>query len=187
MGSYNLNGGLLSLSGLTQGSGSASFDISGGTIQATLDCVIRMPLVLSTDGGIGVFDSDRGYLTCSEPISGPGGLQKVGSGSLYLSGANSYTGPTTVNQGWLSVAGSLVSAVTVNRGGILADEGALTSVTVNPGGQLSSDYPVGVLSLSGSLILRPAPCWTTNSSAGWAAVYFCRPISSFSTVKICPI
>ncbi|RMR04498.1 hypothetical protein ALP93_200011 [Pseudomonas syringae pv. helianthi] len=55
----------------------------------------------------------------SNDISGHGGLTKQGIGTLVLTGANSYSGPTLVNQGRLAINGSLASAVTVNNGGIL--------------------------------------------------------------------
>ena len=47
-GTYNLNGGLLSLSGLTQGAGSATFNFSGGTLQAGSTFSTSVPIVLST-------------------------------------------------------------------------------------------------------------------------------------------
>lgn len=57
-------------------------------------------------------------------ISGGGGLTKAGSSALYLTGDNSYTGPTSVLGGMLVVghAGAIdnSSGVTTSAGGILA-------------------------------------------------------------------
>ena len=57
-------------------------------------------------------------------LNGPRPLEKIGAGSLVLTAANTYTGPTTVNAGALVVNGSIASsAVTVNSGAILAGTG----------------------------------------------------------------
>ena len=70
-----------------------------------------------------------------------GGMTKWGSGTLTLSGTNTYTGPTTINAGALTVSGSLAGDVTVN-GGTLNLSGTLgagttlsmTSGTINSTG-----------------------------------------------------
>ena len=71
-----------------------------------------------------------------------------------MSGSNTYTGPTSINQGNLAVNGSLVSQVTVNSGGTLSGTGNLGSVTVTASGQLAPGYPLGAMNLSGSLNLE---------------------------------
>src|SRR6185369_15700497 len=63
--------------------------------------------------------------TFSGTISGSGGLTKNGTGALTLSGANTYTGLTTVNTGTLIVNGSIAGAVTVNSGGQLDGTGRI--------------------------------------------------------------
>ena len=57
--------------------------------------------------------------------------------TLVLSGSNTYTGPTTINQGELVVNGSLVSPVTASSGGTLGGTGNLSSGTVNAGAHLA--------------------------------------------------
>ena len=70
-------------------------------------------------------------------IQDGGSLTKIGTGTLTLSGVNTYTGATTVNAGKLVVDGSIMSAVTVNSGGTLGGSGSTGSVTVNSGGMVA--------------------------------------------------
>ena len=54
-----------------------------------------------------------------------------------MTGSNTFTGPTSVNQGNLEVNGWLASPVTVQGGATLSGTGYLGSVTVTPSGQLA--------------------------------------------------
>jgi len=103
-GSYNLNGGLLSLSSLSRGAGSATFNFSGGTFQAASTLSTSVPIVLSTAGSNGVFDTEGNALTLSGPLSGAGGAEKIGTGTLTLMASNTYTGGTTISSGVLAAA-----------------------------------------------------------------------------------
>src|SRR5262245_5471967 len=72
--------------------------------------------------------------TFSGEIGGTGGsLTKIGSGTLILSGANTYTGNTNVNRGVLQVDGSITSNTFVNRGGTLAGTGTINGNVTNNG------------------------------------------------------
>jgi len=75
-----------------------------------------------------------------------GNLTKYGPGTLLLSGANSYTGATTVNGGALILAGTSISPVTINNGsefGVNASGGVVvgngvTVVTANDGSTVNN-------------------------------------------------
>ena len=124
-GTYNLNGGLLSVGSLTQGSGSATFNFSGGTLQALSSFSTSLPIVLSTAGSNGIFNTSGNTLTLAGPLSGPGGIRKIGAGMLTLSGADTYTGSTTVSAGTLIVqGGNSSSSFTAANGGTLKFAGA---------------------------------------------------------------
>ncbi len=89
--------------------------------------------------------------TVSGVISGDGGsLVKTGAGTLTLSGANTYTGVTTVDAGKLVVNGSIVSAVTVN-GGTLGGAGTVGGITVASGGVVSPGNSTGTLTVTGNV------------------------------------
>ena len=78
-----------------------------------------------------------------------GALTKIGTGTLTLSGANTYLGTTTINAGTLKVDGSIVSAVTVNNGGALAGSGTTLGVIVDSGGTVAPG-PSHVLHINGN-------------------------------------
>ncbi len=80
-----------------------------------------------------------GSATIPADISGPAAFVKAGAGTLTLTGSDSYTGPTFINSGLVTVTGTLTSggAVLVNRGGILTGSGAIArSILVADGGEL---------------------------------------------------
>jgi autotransporter-associated beta strand protein len=105
-------------------------------------------------------------------ISGTGGsLTKVGSGTLTLSGANTYTGATTVNEGTLALgandvlpdgsavaigAGTLDAATFTDTAGTL-DVTAAATINLGSGGSLAFadssaiDWTGGTLDITGTL------------------------------------
>ena len=97
--------------------------------------------------------SDNTCTTYTGIISDAGSLVKTGSGALTLAGSKTYSGPTMINQGKLTVDGWLSnSAVTVNSSGTLGGTGNVTSVTVYSGGHLApGDLNAGTLIVAGNM------------------------------------
>ena len=124
-GTYNLNGGLLSLAGLAQGSGSAAFSFSGGTFQAMSSFSTSLAIVLTTRGDNGLFDTNGNALTLTGNLSGSGGLTMVGSGAVTLSGSNSYASGTTISAG--NLAFSSTSAIPGTGTVTIGNSGALVA------------------------------------------------------------
>jgi autotransporter-associated beta strand protein len=112
---------MLIVSAISQGSGTAVFNFNGGTLQAGALFSTAMPFALASSGGNATIDTAGYAVTLAGPLSGPGGLVKVDSGTLTLTGSNSYTGGTTISGGTLQIdaggaTGSIPDGSIVNNG-----------------------------------------------------------------------
>jgi fibronectin-binding autotransporter adhesin len=157
--------GVLETGGITGGLGTATVTLDGGLVRATDDNSAffasfgTQDITLGLNGG--VIDTDVHTIGIDPRLVGPGGLTKAGAGTLILTGANTYAGPTDVNAGRLEVNGDQTAAhglATVAAGATLAGSGivggsvTVTGGTVAPG---ASDGP-GTLTINGSLSLDTA-------------------------------
>jgi autotransporter-associated beta strand protein len=152
-GSTTIGAGVLALTGtasIAASSGvvaNAKFDISGLSDGTSIKDL--------SGGSAGTVALGNNTLTLTNAagtfagvISGNGGLVKQGSGRFTLSGANDYTGATTVEGGNLRVNGSVASAVTVQSGATLSGIGSVGGlVTVQSGGTLSAGQSPGTITL----------------------------------------
>jgi len=90
-------------------------------------------------------------------ISGPGQVLQLGTGKTILTAVSTYTGPTFVNAGTLSVNGSIASSpVFVNFGGTLGGNGIVGPTTILGGATLSPGNSVGTLTVNGNLVFAAA-------------------------------
>jgi len=86
-----------------------------------------------------------------------GSLVKRGTGTLILSGQNTYTGATTVEGGSLVVNGSIASSsgTTVHAGSVLGGVGTVSALTVQGGTVAPGHNGIGTLSVQGNVQFGP--------------------------------
>ncbi|EGL4350674.1 autotransporter outer membrane beta-barrel domain-containing protein [Salmonella enterica] len=88
-------------------------------------------------------------------IAGYGGLTKEGTGTLVMTGTNTYAGPTRVNQGQLTINGSVTSDVSVQGSGIVGGSGTVGSITAHRGGTVAPGNSTGTLNVVGNVNFEP--------------------------------
>ena len=76
-----------------------------------------LPLTLTGSGGNATVDTGGSSVNFDASLIGAGGLTKFGNGTLVLAATNSYSGPTAVDGGLLSVMASLTSTGALSVGG----------------------------------------------------------------------
>jgi MYXO-CTERM domain-containing protein len=101
-------------------------------------------------------------------------MTKQGATTLTLSGNNTYTGATTVEQGKLVVSGSINSATTVQSGATIDINGTVGgALTVNSGGTVSGSGTItGLATLNSGATINPGNSPGTQSYTGgfvWSA------------------
>ncbi len=167
---YTMTGGTLTLGAWgIQGNGTTLINLGGGTLLASAAWASSRPMTLTgTNGDVG-FNTSGGNITLSGVLSSTGGLNKLGAGTLQLSGNNTFTGTCLVTAGTLELngangaspagrnslrieSGAVVTALVANQLG-LETSGYLTSLFVN-GGQFNGDpnNHVNAITMNGGTI-----------------------------------
>jgi autotransporter-associated beta strand protein len=101
--------------------------------------------------------------TFSGAIQGNVGLTKTGAGMLTLSGVNTYTASTTIDQGTLNITGTLTNSAVTIDGGSLAGSGIINGTVaagnggiMTPGnGTSPSILSIGAFSQISASVFRP--------------------------------
>jgi autotransporter-associated beta strand protein len=138
-GTFNLNGGNLTVTEITDNIGVGTFNFNGGTLHAGANA---NPWIHDLNGSVnlqpgGVTIDTAGYdvyITQGLSDGGGGGLTKIGNGSLTLSGQNGYTGPTIIKAGTLATT----TATFANGGYTVADGAGMGLAVFGVNAQLNS-------------------------------------------------
>ena len=119
-GIINLNGGTLQLNRFNSAGGTGTVNFNGTTVQAKSSTTTFIPLgyTYNVQAGGAIFDTASNNLTIAAPLThdatlgalADGGLTKQGIGTLTLSATNTYSGPTIVNGGTLSISQPMLAA-----------------------------------------------------------------------------
>lgn len=154
-----LTSGTLTVPKLTKGSQNYSINFNGGTLKANAASTtflasgiggtakVQAGGALIDDGGFAITVGQDLVHDTALGTTADGGLSKTGAGTLTLSGKNTYTGKTFIDQGTLALSGA----------GSIADSSGIrisASTTFDVSG-LSGTYTLGssqVLSGSGSVV-----------------------------------
>ena len=111
----------------------------------------------------------NGTLTVGGAISDGGsgnGLTKAGNGTLILSGASTYTGPTTVLAGTLNVTGSLSGSTAVTIGSTGSTNALLEMASPASGNSTIASLTIAAGSTNSTLALNTS----TNNGVGVAGI-----------------
>jgi hypothetical protein len=166
--------------GYTPGAGAPTATLAGG-VGGTVTAVVSQ-LTLTGNNILG----GDGNLTINAQINGAGGFSTIGSGTLLLTGSETYTGSTNVNSGVFAVNGSLAAASVVTVGGV-SGTGTPTLGGGNEVGLVSPTYTLGTLALkvygSSATVGNIQGAVTINGANGGAAGIL-APGNSVGTITV---
>ncbi|MDO6514573.1 autotransporter domain-containing protein [Neptuniibacter sp. 2_MG-2023] len=122
--------------------------VSGGTLQGT---TTSLQGNIINNANVTFDQTTNG--TYAGVMSGTGSFTQAGTGNTNLTGVNTYTGTTTINDGILSVNGSIAnSSTTVNTGATLGGSGTVGNVTINSGGTFAPGNSIGTINVTGDVV-----------------------------------
>jgi fibronectin-binding autotransporter adhesin len=160
LGDVALDGGTLEVSRVQRGSGFGYLKLNGGTLKAAANANPSFMSgldIAEVQAGGSFIDSNGQTIGIAQVLTGPGGITKIGEGTLRLTGASTYAGPTTVSAGTLLVNGDQSGAtgpVTVASGATLGGIGTVGGdTTIESGATLTPGASPGTLTFAQGLTL----------------------------------
>jgi len=140
------------------GATTGGLTFNGGTLQYGASFTLAATRGITLNAAGGAIDTQSFASTIGSAIGGAGGLTKLGSATLRLTGASTYTGTTNVQSGALIVDGSIAasSLTSVNGGTTLSGQGTVGALKVLAGGVFAPGNGAAGASMTvaGSLALQ---------------------------------
>jgi autotransporter-associated beta strand protein len=121
VGNLNLNGGVFQAGKIQKGGGNGSLTINGGTLKPVHDegNFIAPGFTVVTIGTNGATFDTAGFDTgVQSPLTGPGGITKIGGNQLKLGSVNTYTGNTVINAGVFTIEDNGSLLFSINASGV---------------------------------------------------------------------
>ncbi|MGD0517537.1 MAG: hypothetical protein ABSA26_08385 [Thermoguttaceae bacterium] len=154
-GTYNLTGGTLELKSINKGSGTATFNFGGGTLKASDNFSTTLPMTLTGTGGNANINTSVYIVTLSGLISGSGGLNKLGAGTLEFDGGINTSGTTLIN---VKSGKAILETVNINETDLNITTAASATLEVFNGA-----HTVGIISGNGTTLVDSGASLTATS------------------------
>src|SRR5262245_17506352 len=147
--------GTLSLAN-NQALGSGALTTTGSVVDYANGVTIANPIIINSNTTqLQVLTGTATQAGVISELNGPRPLEKIGAGNLVLTATNTYSGPTTVSAGTLTVNGSIASsAVTVAAGAMLTGTGTVGATTILSGGAFAPGNSPGTMTVQGNLAFQ---------------------------------
>ena len=177
-GATGITGGLLQLSGIGSLGNDSDVTVTGATwdlngVSDTVDSIAGSGSILLGGATLTIDEGTATTRTFSGSITEAGNLVKIGFHTLVLSGNNSYTGTTTIDDGILRIA----SGSNLGSGGLIFDAATLNTtasltnarnIQINPNGSATLDVNASTtLIQSGTLTGGSQTVLSKNGGGTW--------------------
>jgi len=172
-GGTTLAAGTLSLAN-NQALGSGALTTTGSVVDYANGVTIANAVVINSNTTqLQVLTGTATQAGVISELNGPRPLEKIGAGNLVLTATNTYSGPTTVSAGTLTVNGSIASsAVTVSSGAMLTGTGTVGATTILSGG-IFAPGPIGIpgaMTVAGNLAFQSGALYLVQINPSSASI-----------------
>jgi T5SS/PEP-CTERM-associated repeat protein len=151
-------GGILKLANNAGSTG--TLNLGNGTTAGTLSAAT----ITGGNGTAVVNINQSGSYSLGSNMTGSLALNHIGTGNTTLTGANTYTGNTTISAGALNVNGSLASTATVQTGAKLTGSGSVGGLIINSGATVNPGNSPGELTVTGNAV------WNAGGNYDWESM-----------------